>query len=723
MKTTSLCFIQFVLSLLVLAHSSTSYSMAAQALSGRVYEGQTGTIRGMKYNDLNGNGPSLPDDKGISHVKWSQPPIEIDPNLDIQPVFCGWNESARSTQPSGQTRQWRMDADDFRCLGDMPVTRIRWWGGYKAWTLSEPPESQLQAWHIGIWVNQVEDISEKESFPETLVWSLELPLDRINFEPVGLTEFPQKMPEMCFIYDVNLSPEEWFDQGKFISNYEVFWISITAIYPTDAEQINMWGWMTRPHTWANGAVMPAIMGDWPSYDEHLFPGRIYPIENNLLCGQNRSYDLCFELLTEQRRVIWDQPFTGIRQWPNYTEDTSMAIEPNESELVIIKQTADDWFCECAEPVTAITWNGSYIGYGYEPNKCSEVIQPRRPDYFLLTIRDNILVEGEEDYNCPDEIIWQYKAYHYDEVMAGYDNNPRGEPNEPVFRYSVKLSPQAWFQQGIPENIYWFSVEAVFKEPITEIPYSWGWTNHCHVFGSSFLESGESEESQWHLLSDSIVWPVDKSFMLLTGPELKPVAHWKFDEIEGTTVFDSALSHDGQLYGGNWSDGLINGALEFDGLDDYVDCGDSNALGPENLTIALWLRPEEKEGIEYIVSRTQMQTEDMDYAILLWPDGKVEFLLSQHDSDPVSIVSQSQIPRNEWSHVAVMSNSEQASVYINGNSDTASSVVQRAIYRKSRFVLGSLVGQSNFFKGKFDDVYIFDKNLLNEQITELITDLE
>lgn len=669
------------------------------------------------------NGPYVPGEQEIPHIIWSQPPIETDPNLNIPPVFCGWNESARSTEQSGQTRQWRMDADDFRCLGSMPITRIRWWGGFKGWEHPGPPESQPQAWHISIWVNQVDEIEESELFPERLVWSVEIPIDRVHFEPVGQTDFPQKQVEMCFVYEVNLTPEEWFDQDRFISNYDIFWISITAIYPTDAEQINMWGWMTRTHTWGNGAVIPGIFGDWPSYDEILFPGRIYPIENNLLCEQNHRYDLCFQLLTEQPWCVWDQPFTGVREWPDYTEEPCMALEPNENELIIVSQATDDWFCEHTEPITTIIWNGSYIGYGYEPNKCNEVIQPRKPDYFILTIRDNIFMEVEEDYNSPGEIIWQYEAFTYDEVMVGYDNNPQDEPNEPVFRYSVKLPPQAWFRQGIIEKIYWFSVVAVYNEPFAEIPYSWSWINHRHVFGSSFFESEEYIDFQWHLPFDSIVWPVDKSFMLLTGPELKPIAHWKFDEIEGSTAFDSAGSRHGQLYGGNWGDGVINGALEFNGVDNYVDCGDSNMLSPEKLTIALWLRPEGKDGIQYIVSKTQIQTENIDYAVVLRVDGKIEFVLSQIESKPISIVSQSQIPQNEWSHIALMSNNKQASIYINGSLDTISSVIPRTLYGGSRFVLGAFLGQSNFFKGKFDDVYIFDENLLNEQIIELITDLE
>jgi hypothetical protein len=468
---------------------------------------------------LGENGPGVPGEEDLPHVKWSQPPIEIDPNINVPPMFCGWNEPARSTEQSGQIRQWRMDADDFRCLGPIPVTRIRWWGGYKAWTQPEPPELQPETWHIGIWANQVEGINQDESFLERLVWSLEIPAERVHFKPAGLNEFPEKQPEMCFLYELNLEPDEWFHQREFESNDNIFWISITAIYPADAQQVNLWGWTTRPHIWGKGAVMPAIMGDWPTYDERLFPGRIYPIENSLLCGRNQAYDLCFELLTEQPWVKWDQPFTGIREWQDYSDDKSMALERDGGELLMLRQVADDWVCERQNPVTAIAWNGSYIGYGYEACKCDDIPEPRKPDYFLLSIRDNSIVVADP-YNIPGEKIWEYEAHQYDEVLVGYDRNPDGEPNEPVFRYSVKLPEDAWFRQEAPENIYWFSVVAVYIESAGDIPYDWGWTNHSHTFGSPAmsLDSETQTTSQWQPLLDATDWPVDMSFTLLTTLE-------------------------------------------------------------------------------------------------------------------------------------------------------------------------------------------------------------
>ncbi|MHC4532508.1 MAG: LamG-like jellyroll fold domain-containing protein, partial [Planctomycetota bacterium] len=72
-----------------------------------------------------------------------------------------------------------------------------------------------------------------------------------------------------------------------------------------------------------------------------------------------------------------------------------------------------------------------------------------------------------------------------------------------------------------------------------------------------------------------------------------VAHWKLDEIEGRIAYDSVGDNDGILYGNPiWQPmgGILGGALEFDGDNDYVDCGTfnpSDATG--QLSICLWAK--------------------------------------------------------------------------------------------------------------------------------------
>jgi hypothetical protein len=464
------------------------------------------------------DGPGVPGEGQRPHVKWSQPPVEIDPNVQKPPVFCGWNEPARSTQSSGQSRQWRMDADDFHCLGPIPITGLRWWGGYKAWEHPEPPESQPLAWHIGFWANQVENLEPGQVYPERLVWSLEIPNERVERVPAGSSESLQQTPAMCFLYEVRLAPDEWFRQAEFPSNGGVFWLSITAIYPVDAEQTNQWGWMVRPHVWGRGAVMPAIMGEWPTYDERLFPGRITPIESSVLCGQNRAYDLCFELLTDEPWIKWDQPFMGTRDWPDYEDLESQGTSIRQQEN-IGRQVADDWTCEGNTPVIAAAWWGSYIGYGYEACQCDRELDPPRPDYFLLRLWRSVPASDSVPAQ-PGEVVWEYRAFDYDEVLVGYDGTPE---REPIYRYSVRLPEEQWFRQEVPGTVWWFSVTAVYTDPLPMLVHPWGWTNHPPVSenGAVSIDYRAGPAPEWQRLRDPQDRPVDMSFTLFTLPEEPP----------------------------------------------------------------------------------------------------------------------------------------------------------------------------------------------------------
>ena len=56
------------------------------------------------------------------------------------------------------------------------------------------------------------------------------------------------------------------------------------------------------------------------------------------------------------------------------------------------------------------------------------------------------------------------------------------------------------------------------------------------------------------------------------------AYWKFDECEGNTAYDSSgHNYDGTIYGATWIGGILGCALDFDGLDDYVDL-DNHSVG-------------------------------------------------------------------------------------------------------------------------------------------------
>ena len=74
-------------------------------------------------------------------------------------------------------------------------------------------------------------------------------------------------------------------------------------------------------------------------------------------------------------------------------------------------------------------------------------------------------------------------------------------------------------------------------------------------------------------------------------DMIPIAHWKLDDAAGPTAIDSIGGHDGSLMNGPaWTTGQIDGALDFDGVDDYVDAGTFDVSGT-GLTMMGWFNAE------------------------------------------------------------------------------------------------------------------------------------
>jgi hypothetical protein len=205
------------------------------------------------------------------------------------------------------------------------------------------------------------------------------------------------------------------------------------------------------------------------------------------------------------------------------------------------------------------------------------------------------------------------------------------------------------------------------------------------------------------------------------PASAPIAHWAFDEGSGDIATDSTGDNHGTIYNPEWAEGKINGALQFNGFTTYVDCGDSEVLGPEQMTLALWLEPGHMGGMRYILSRAKESSDDIDYALTRLLTGQVEFTVGQLNTASVSVLSSSTTPLDEWSHVAVGMDGSKLSVYINGQLDASANYSERGPRQAHRLVLSSYQGSTRFYFGKLDDVRIYDTALSEYNIEALYTD--
>jgi len=484
--------------------------------------------------------PYVPKDP-VKHVKWSQPPIEIDPVVGRVPTYCGWDEPSWSqieTMPP-VTFCRPLAADDFRCLGRMPITSVHWWGSYYGWLERDLPPVLPREWRIGFWRNiragSVDDFSQ----PGELLWAVDVQADQVQIELAGIDTdlFPDVPPDTCFQYHVKLPESDWFWQDRYVDvagavSDTVFWISIQAVYDQDVEMVAYpWGWKTRPWGFEDDAVrkVPDYSGQFP---ECLWR----PIEAAPACTELVSFDLAFELDTDPNYIKWEQAFTGFRRWPHYWDEESIGIEkevtptkweqlpdpywsglhchdgPAASQQITI---ADDWVCDGGD-VTDLHWYGNY-----EVDSHGQEMRGSGIRMFHLSIHriaPHACIPGDE--------VWSTGA-----PFAAVSETDTGLINSEgckIYLYKYDL-PDPYPQ--VMGNKYWLDISARAVQKAN--PPVWRWQEagrspkpiECGAAERNDPLPGKWRTIEWdrsHIMPPEPNWFSDMAFAITSGPGEKEV---------------------------------------------------------------------------------------------------------------------------------------------------------------------------------------------------------
>lgn len=197
-----------------------------------------------------------------------------------------------------------------------------------------------------------------------------------------------------------------------------------------------------------------------------------------------------------------------------------------------------------------------------------------------------------------------------------------------------------------------------------------------------------------------------------------VAHWKFDEGEGSIAYDSAGSNDGTIYGATWGYGVLDGALKFDGVGDYVDCGDNDSLDVnDELTISAWMKRPDFSTPGTIAGKTNGNSVTAGYALFSHIEGLEFIFYSQGWKRTTPRVA---VTANQWHHVAGTFNGNTAYLYVDGEQG-ASIAYNGAITAAAGYpvLIGYWRSQNTvYFNGQIDDVRIYDRALSAAEILAL-----
>ena len=197
-----------------------------------------------------------------------------------------------------------------------------------------------------------------------------------------------------------------------------------------------------------------------------------------------------------------------------------------------------------------------------------------------------------------------------------------------------------------------------------------------------------------------------------------VAHWHFDEGNGTIAHDVDGGNNGTLGNGEadktpaWALGCGGGFL-FDGVNDLVKVPDSDALdlAGDELTITTWAK-RSSAGSGYLVKKSDASN---GYRLWVTVTGTLQFEVL-FSGTTKTVTSTTTIPVNEWKHLSARYDGSELRVFIDGAIESATTAVTGTLVAMTEPLwIGADTPPLN---GTLDDLSIYSRALSDAEISNL-----
>ena len=217
-------------------------------------------------------------------------------------------------------------------------------------------------------------------------------------------------------------------------------------------------------------------------------------------------------------------------------------------------------------------------------------------------------------------------------------------------------------------------------------------------------------------------------MTLVGVAQYIAGYWKMDEGSGATAADLTTNdNDGSLHGATWGTGRWGECLSFDGVNDYVEIADDDALdfaSTSDFSMELWVRTTSGGMDRYgMLMKGEFSPRygmsigfSNSPADLMWAD-KVNVWVGDwaYPSTTAGVVNDGQ-----WHHVAaVIDRDHGVSIYIDGQLDVTHEVDTSALLTSNALPLtiGAIDHNTDPIDGELDEVGVYDRALTANEIAE------
>jgi hypothetical protein len=215
-----------------------------------------------------------------------------------------------------------------------------------------------------------------------------------------------------------------------------------------------------------------------------------------------------------------------------------------------------------------------------------------------------------------------------------------------------------------------------------------------------------------------------------------VSYWKFDECSGNIVYDSIGNNHGTRY--NFTDGWVSGkyncALEFDGIDDYVDVGNDSSLnfGAGDFSIEFWIKISSSQVLLtnptilakvdsvnwinsyefYLETIFEERSQVRRLRWYIWDDEGVNY---------IQVVAN--VSTDEWHHIVGVRKDFNLAIYVDGQNVTGIPEISGDpslidLSNNYPLYIGIYGDLSYPFNGTIDNVRIWNKALTDDEIENL-----
>ena len=204
-----------------------------------------------------------------------------------------------------------------------------------------------------------------------------------------------------------------------------------------------------------------------------------------------------------------------------------------------------------------------------------------------------------------------------------------------------------------------------------------------------------------------------------------VGYWTFDEGSGTTANDSSGNNNtGTLTNGpTWTTGKIGQALSFDGVNDYVDAGNSTTheFGTNSFSVSAWAYPDviapDFSVERFIVSRVTA-TEDNGWWLHAVAGGIRG--VARQDANAAAVLFPASA--GQWYHAVLVVDRavNQIYLYVDGILRGSASIAGFGDVdaEERNLLIGAERTDIRFFDGSIDEVRVYNRALSPQEVTDL-----